>query len=571
MTFKEKYCYIRRNFSPNFFDAMLSIEKYACLAKILLLMAVVTFLAAPTQAQNYEPLFTNGTFNKTINVNLPVGATTGEAGVSPVGGGTYTVPIVAPPGTNGVVPSVALAYNSMGGNGIMGMGWSISGLSMISRVPRSIYQDGSAGSVELDANDRFALDGMRLVAKAGNYGDNGTVYATENETFARITSYNTSEVAGTGWFRVEAKDGTIMDYGTSYDGRRPFNAIIPPIIWLLKRIQYPNGNYIEFNYTFGLDIKISEIKYTGNSNTGLSPYNTIKFDYTFPRTDNTVVYEAGAPLPTDHLLEKITVTTENQTVRSYHFSYGFDNINSYLREIVEKGHDGSSLNSTIFKYGEVPNHFELGSSSVVVGQNVDVSSGDFDADGFNDIIATTKAVTGNGISYNTGFKIYKRTASNTSYSQVYQTTFPTTFQVVGKINIPNYYNFLSTDFTGDGADDVAISNMVFNGSNRTFTSLKIYKSENSATNFAEIDIPTYPNYTKIYSSGNYIFPGDFNGDGVQDMLTMLAFGSSESYASHIYYGKISTSFGTVGLSGSYILGMNDWPSADKIYVLDHST
>ena len=67
------------------------------------------------------------------------------------------------PGTAGMQPSLALTYNSQAGNGLGWMGWSLSGLSAIHRCPATIDQDGFAGSLNYDANDRFCLDGERLI------------------------------------------------------------------------------------------------------------------------------------------------------------------------------------------------------------------------------------------------------------------------------------------------------------------------------------------------------------------------------------------------------------------------
>jgi hypothetical protein len=53
--------------------------------------------------------------------------------VNPDGSFSYSVPIVTPPGTSGMGPNLALSYNSNGGNGFLGVGWSLSGLSTVNR------------------------------------------------------------------------------------------------------------------------------------------------------------------------------------------------------------------------------------------------------------------------------------------------------------------------------------------------------------------------------------------------------------------------------------------------------
>jgi len=76
-----------------------------------------------------------------INTNLPVGAIEGRASVSPNGNANYSIPIILPPGTNGMMPTLAIQYNSAVPNGILGRGWSLSGVSAISRTSKDIYHD----------------------------------------------------------------------------------------------------------------------------------------------------------------------------------------------------------------------------------------------------------------------------------------------------------------------------------------------------------------------------------------------------------------------------------------------
>src|SRR5262249_61313850 len=93
-------------------------------------------------------------------------------GVGARGAPPYSIPIVVPPGTAGMLPSLSLSYNSQGGNGLLGMGFMLDGLPSIGRCPRTIAQDGVRGVVNYDSNDRFCLDGQRLIAISGTYGAN---------------------------------------------------------------------------------------------------------------------------------------------------------------------------------------------------------------------------------------------------------------------------------------------------------------------------------------------------------------------------------------------------------------
>src|SRR5207253_1327954 len=98
---------------------------------------------------------------------VAAGFTPGSFRVNASGAATYTIPIQVPPGIAGMEPKLAFTYNSKGRNGLLGMGWGLSGLSSITRCPQTFAQDGpqdgSIGGVNLIPRDRFCLDGQRLV------------------------------------------------------------------------------------------------------------------------------------------------------------------------------------------------------------------------------------------------------------------------------------------------------------------------------------------------------------------------------------------------------------------------
>jgi len=127
------------------------------------------------------------TINSTINHAPGDGPIPGTGGVSG-GSATYTLPLTIPPGRNGMTPSLSVNYSSKGGNGILGVGWSLSIGSSIYRCPQTIAQDGYSIPVRLDDNtDRLCLDGQRLMLVSGTgYFVNGAEYRTEQDSFAKI-------------------------------------------------------------------------------------------------------------------------------------------------------------------------------------------------------------------------------------------------------------------------------------------------------------------------------------------------------------------------------------------------
>ncbi len=98
------------------------------------------------------------------------GRTPVEFAVSQSGAATYRIPLWMPPGAGAVELPLALVYNSRGGNGTLGVGWSLTGLSVITRCNKTWAQDGVAGGVANKFSDRFCLDGQQLKLVSGTYG-----------------------------------------------------------------------------------------------------------------------------------------------------------------------------------------------------------------------------------------------------------------------------------------------------------------------------------------------------------------------------------------------------------------
>jgi len=159
-----------------------------------------------------------GGFAATANAAIVAGRTPAAFEVSASGAATYRVPSWTPQGIGDVQLVLSLEYSSRSDNGVVGIGWSIGGLSTITRCNRTVAQDGRALGVALTLNDRFCYQGGQLKLVSGAYGQAGSVYATEVESFSRIEAIGTAG-NGPASFRVTTKNGLVHEYGLSADAR----------------------------------------------------------------------------------------------------------------------------------------------------------------------------------------------------------------------------------------------------------------------------------------------------------------------------------------------------------------
>lgn len=102
--------------------------------------------------------------------DLPVfHSTKGDIDVTSSGQLQYRLSIMLPPGIKDIAPNLDMAYLSGSGNGIAGFGWSVSGITTISRTGKSIDRDGESRGIYLDYSDSYSFNGQRLILKSGEY------------------------------------------------------------------------------------------------------------------------------------------------------------------------------------------------------------------------------------------------------------------------------------------------------------------------------------------------------------------------------------------------------------------
>jgi len=93
--------------------------------------------------------------SSTAAAQSPPGATNGAFQVTSDGQASFNVTISVPPGIQGLAPKLSVTYSSGGGNGLLGLGGGLSGLSGITRCGTTIAQDNVAGGVTHTSNDRY--------------------------------------------------------------------------------------------------------------------------------------------------------------------------------------------------------------------------------------------------------------------------------------------------------------------------------------------------------------------------------------------------------------------------------
>ncbi|HRN60636.1 MAG TPA: SpvB/TcaC N-terminal domain-containing protein, partial [Chiayiivirga sp.] len=195
---------------------------------LAMLLAPVGFIVSEVWAQMTAYSRPGGVLVAADPLSDAVAATPAEFRVDESGAATYSVPLFTVPGTAGVAPQLSLNYSSQGGYGPMGRGWSVGGLSAISRcratreagdfLVEAATPDGNPRPINFTASDRFCLDGQRLIASTTNTCPAAPGMAvqelrTELESFQRVCVYQASSGTGPAFFTVERKDGSTSWYG----------------------------------------------------------------------------------------------------------------------------------------------------------------------------------------------------------------------------------------------------------------------------------------------------------------------------------------------------------------------
>lgn len=453
-----------------------------------------------------------------------------DVAVSPSGQAAFSLPIAVPPGLSGMTPQLSLSYTDGGINGPVGVGWSVQGLSMITRCPSVQPIDGQVRSVAFDGDDKLCLDGQRLIQtdrqgqpgtqaqdSAGLSGGAVREYRTEKDSFVRVRAYGqASQSAGLGpaYFKVWTKSGQIYTYGAlpgvdtqaqvlATQSADPLVQVIA--VWAVRRISDLKGNTIDFHYTqrdiawgsgvsaggrAGHEWNLSEIRYTGNDGPDPAarqePSQKVVFLYRDDRSENpnpghdrAEAYQLAHKNVSVQRLHAIqTVVNAHRStpvaVRTYRLQYDVSPTTGRSRlqsvKVCAGASETTCLPPTSFTY-------EPGAAPVFTA-HAGFARSDLALLRMTDASGAYGTLTGdfNG----DGRTDLLRWASTASLNQLYLSRGDGTFALVDRFNLTDQtlfksdgcYSTVAADFNGDGLTDllrVGKSSCV-SGANRLFLS-----------------------------------------------------------------------------------------------------
>ena len=455
----------------------------------------------------------------TINIDKSkeVGEISINSGTLPSGAKTYEIPISVSPGMKGFTPNISLVYNSQQGNSTLGMGWSVSGISMIVRGGKSIYYDGKAEGIKMDNNDSFMLNGVRLIKTDATSG-----YILYESEQGNIKAKGFISGTTMTYFEVFFPNGDKGVFGSTMNFQ---NMLFYPLFSLEDLY----GNTIRYAYTYSDNhYTISRISYNGCY---------VDFQYAESREDPILTYGGGKRVYEPKLLKAITSKHGAKILCTYTLSYSVDKKKSFLTR-VDLSANGKSFNPIFFYYGEglTATSYTKSETQLLEWYESDapnmikVVKGKFDYDSDADglIVLPNKNPYWKHYRHSTAFR-----HSQNRFDNLYLGDEKIFLYAGLKDNLaspmPNlltesgFVDIISGDLEGKQEEYVIkINDLVVNNNDQI--TFKVYRS-NLYSGLARLYTRNY-SFPTVYTDADdgksiqpkYYYAGDFNGDGKMEVL-----------------------------------------------------
>ncbi|MFI6132874.1 FG-GAP-like repeat-containing protein [Micromonospora sp. NPDC051141] len=444
------------------------------------------------------------------------GGVAGKASVGATGAAGYEIPLRVVPGRGGFEPRLSLRYSSLGGNGQVGVGFGLTGLSQIARCAKTIVDNQVSLGVQLNDSDVFCLDGQKLLSTGGAYGADGTTYKTVPDRHVLVKSLRAagtpaSEVGPTG-FTVWRPDGTVEQYGGSGTRTQVVVASTAGLVntaWAVRQASDRSGNTMVFDYEVSkpasasgseVERRITSISY-GN---GATLDRKVEFAYE-ARPDVWSGFALGAPRERTQRLKTVTMSADPGTgmkrARSYSLGYANDGVTkaSKLVTVRECGTVASecerptTFDWTRGKVGFGPGVAQASTAGVPLTPDAgrQVVAGDFNGDGRTDV-AWAGQFAWNYLMAQPGPNTYQNLTDG-----------PAGSASLGGEAWP-------MDYDGDGRTDLLPRK---NQPDSTWSPL-VSRADGSVV---KVSTPFTGGFNQT-GGDEAALPGDFDGDGYQDVL-----------------------------------------------------
>lgn len=342
--------------------------------------------------------------------------------------------MAVPPGRLGIQPAIGLTYTDSNANGIAGVGVQLSATSSIAPCNKTLADDGEADRPRFVDGDAYCLDGARLFP-SGTW-EGGDEFVLRPDSFSRIRSEGVANTGGefpTGVperFTVEDGSGRTSTYETrilaprvSYEDMNGEDPVVNGSVvwrWLLTSVEDVAGNRIDYHYDevappgarqplerdnrYAVEYRLDQINYTSNDSAGLPARRRVRFVYeTDDRPDLIDGYQGGVHTRQTKRLLRIEMEAPNPVstalVWDYRLGYGTTaSGRSRLETITMCDQFEGCQPPTEFHWVEPEVEYERIETGILpriptpysglpdIQQDMELQVGDFDGDGFDDLM-----------------------------------------------------------------------------------------------------------------------------------------------------------------------------------------